>query len=848
MVRFLNKGEKEMKKILILLISLFMFTGCSLTKSNSSGDALLLEPSGAQDLDPSGDIDGDGLYNGQELSLGTDPYNADTDGDGLSDYREMYETGTDPLSADSDGDGFNDFNEIALGMDPSFKDDKDGEREYEMKKGDLTVTVKGTGNIADTWIEKVENADIIEGTKSTIYSFATDGALIEALVEVEYDEKIMGSNPEDISLYYINHDRKKLEQVPTIYDAESGTLKATVTHFSDYVFGSKSKIPVYNKGAVIEVNGNKSYLVASNNFDPAVNGFSFSNFGSSKSPGGNCYGVSNFVEFYYTGLLPLSAKRYEIGNDFSYAYDLHDTYFETGANLYDFKLSDEGLKYVVGFDHFGYEEEWPNDLRMRENGKMVYYTPYAEEIANADYLTLVDAKYNASIVENLQNLGNAPKVQEKAMLDYDKMQNSKQLAKDDINLFNAIYTFQMSQTDGIRNQYLANTVFVQTFETLKSLLSGSHEELANEINGYNLIDYLKYRLEKDTAPVIGNNYHAVNLMSIAQDIKDPRYYYFEIYDNNTPGESMWIKVGCGNIGCAYAEDTYFTSGPTHKMLTVGVSVENDKEFLEKIADIKIENKYDYPPVDYPDYSDSFVVDTTDLVELLSDEDKDGEISDGDVIGLKGVEGKFRVFDRTASQCKVVKMLSLDDKCYNCSPEHSDIKTSYTGALNENGYLLYDGSTLDKTAQAYYESLPIEIQNIIVPTSINQEFVNCSSETDGSAYTLKFDGNWLGSQVTWWLFYRGNADVGARYVYAPSVSDIEYYCGEYLNDDKCFNALFTDVPEFTAGTVIYLRDSDQKGPIMLSGSSNKEISATPDMMYSTSEVFYFLPEFVINLAK
>jgi hypothetical protein len=58
----------------------------------------------------SGDADGDGLTDGYEgqVSL-TDIYNPDTDGDTLTDSVEVHTTGTDPLRADSEGDGMLDY-------------------------------------------------------------------------------------------------------------------------------------------------------------------------------------------------------------------------------------------------------------------------------------------------------------------------------------------------------------------------------------------------------------------------------------------------------------------------------------------------------------------------------------------------------------------------------------------------------------------------------------------------------------------------------------------------------------------------------------------------------------------
>ena len=73
---------------------------------------------------PDADFDGDGLTNGQENDLGTDPNDADSDDDGLDDLAEVV-GGTDPLVADTDGDGLDDGDEVEGGTDPLDADSDD---------------------------------------------------------------------------------------------------------------------------------------------------------------------------------------------------------------------------------------------------------------------------------------------------------------------------------------------------------------------------------------------------------------------------------------------------------------------------------------------------------------------------------------------------------------------------------------------------------------------------------------------------------------------------------------------------------------------------------------------------
>lgn len=68
------------------------------------------------------DFDGDGLTNLYEISIGTGIIYADTDNDTLSDGEEIHNFGTDPLLYDTDGDTLSDGEELTRGTSPLLPD------------------------------------------------------------------------------------------------------------------------------------------------------------------------------------------------------------------------------------------------------------------------------------------------------------------------------------------------------------------------------------------------------------------------------------------------------------------------------------------------------------------------------------------------------------------------------------------------------------------------------------------------------------------------------------------------------------------------------------------------------
>ena len=140
-------------------------------------------PAAVKDVDASGfdyrtgagrislDADGDGLNHDMELSYGTSPTLADTDGDGLTDGQEIQLYGTSPILVDSDGDGLTDGQEVLLySTNPNVSN-----------KGDLAPRNQPDGavNVADLLIlaRLVEGLDSPSAEERALADINNDGVL-----------------------------------------------------------------------------------------------------------------------------------------------------------------------------------------------------------------------------------------------------------------------------------------------------------------------------------------------------------------------------------------------------------------------------------------------------------------------------------------------------------------------------------------------------------------------------------------------------------------------------------------------------------------------------------------------
>jgi hypothetical protein len=136
---------------------------------------------------PGIDADGDGIPDLLEFRIGTRSDKWDTDGDGLSDYDELFVRGTDPLKADSDGDGMPDSWEVAHGLNPRVNDandDLDGDGVSNLAEYNYNLTHANALDPARAFSDGVRNDFLVFNSfpRETRYTYDK----IDRLISAEY--------------------------------------------------------------------------------------------------------------------------------------------------------------------------------------------------------------------------------------------------------------------------------------------------------------------------------------------------------------------------------------------------------------------------------------------------------------------------------------------------------------------------------------------------------------------------------------------------------------------------------------------------------------------------------------
>lgn len=211
-------------------------------------------------IDSEEDLDEDGINNRDEIDLGTDPLNSDTDRDNLSDYKELYQYHTDPLLEDTDGDGLTDYDDIKLGFSPLLKDtDGNGiidseERVYQtvteqlknpQKEGvtavSVSLSIKGNAEKHVGIVDMYEFDKLSSGVVGLVgvpVEIGCDTDFQQADITFHYDVNALGdTKEEDLSIMWYDeaNDWYQILDGDSVIDTTNHTVTYTTTHFSTYM-------------------------------------------------------------------------------------------------------------------------------------------------------------------------------------------------------------------------------------------------------------------------------------------------------------------------------------------------------------------------------------------------------------------------------------------------------------------------------------------------------------------------------------------------------------------------------------------------------------------------------------
>lgn len=385
--------------------------------------------------------------------------------------------------------------------------------------------------------------------------------------EATYNEKL-AKLAEDTGCEYISSsDSSGLEEV---FDAIFAKL-------------NNGLVDIYEDGTI------DGLLMADSGFIASKNGFSFPNYSSTFSDGGHCYGMALFAQLYYRGKMPLSAghivspSRNAIKNIIdeiaSYPYNLEGIkHFKNNEPLFDYKLKTDSLKYAFGFDYFG--QESPKNFRSGvSGGTLMIESSIKSELDNSGIYSFSTKKTSLTPEEQEENYGVTYENSETFLLDDEIIQESSSINSDDKNLLNAIFASYIRQntahtiSSGVDGITVARTII------------GTDNVI--DVRGPYFINRLYERIKSGEAPVISGvlfsdgGRHAINAISLIQDIKDHNHYYIGVYDNNYPGERQILELSCGRVSCMIKSNKYYTGSGQPIQMT-----------LSEAADIEYFNSHD----------------------------------------------------------------------------------------------------------------------------------------------------------------------------------------------------------------------------------------------------------------
>ncbi len=442
-----------------------------------------------------------------------------------------------------------------------------------------------------TFITRSAGTDISEAIEKSIKEFNSDT-----------DNKIviLLTDGEDSSLKY---DKKSLINKATLNRAKvcavgfgEGSKNEDLKEISEETgceFYSSSdvsgldetlqKVETAVNDGLVDIDGDGIYeglLVADSGFTASRDGFSFHNYTTDVS-GGHCHGMALFAELYYVKKLPMSLASREIetsaatrfvNKDNPYGttapeYKLTNSHLTSYKNLYDYKLTSNILKYAVGSAAFGEEEQNRWDPKPVDR---------VLQLSNDYRDTMINSGIYKIETKSISSRPNYDEYEVYKLLE-SKLSETNQITQDEKELFKSIYHMHSQQM----NKYKEVLSSGNSFEVVKRDILNINDVTMK--NGIYFTGALINRLRAKDPVVIGGNYsgenHAVNAISMIQDINDNNKYFIAVYDSNHPGAKRYLTMVCNTkkSSCATEANDYYTE--TGSVIRMSESLEKDLKNL-----------------------------------------------------------------------------------------------------------------------------------------------------------------------------------------------------------------------------------------------------------------------------
>ena len=210
----------------------------------------------------SDDFDNDTLKNDVEKEIGTDPYSADTDEDGLGDYYEIEVSKTNPLEKDTDKDGLSDFIELQAGLDPTKVstdgETPDAERTFEEKYiGDnVKLVVKGNAKLYGMYCAPVTLPGLAQtpGVLSEMLEVWIDGEMPETTLTFTYKDKDItakGANENDLGIFRFTKDGKFEKVENSVLDTDKNTISCALNKADRYILCDGGAVTADHKNQIM---------------------------------------------------------------------------------------------------------------------------------------------------------------------------------------------------------------------------------------------------------------------------------------------------------------------------------------------------------------------------------------------------------------------------------------------------------------------------------------------------------------------------------------------------------------------------------------------------------------------